>query len=190
MTRNRSISLGAGLAIVLLLLLLVAAGIYASPYWSVHQMKEAARERDVDALLARVDQSALRQSVRLSLGFKLGEALHGAQAESGKAQAEGARAQAAAQVDPLTETLTSPPLLIAMLIEGRPSRALTGSGFAGVQPPSASDEGLGEWETRLRYVDSATVHVRSDKAPQAGGFILRRTGLVDWKLSGLLLPGS
>ncbi|MGR4869833.1 DUF2939 domain-containing protein [Variovorax sp. LARHSF232] len=184
MTRNKSIALGAGLAIVLLLL--VAAGIYASPYWSVHQMKEAARERDVDALLARVDQSALRQSVRLSLGFKLSEALHDAQAESGKAQAEGARAQAAAQVDPLTEALTSPPLLIAMLIEGRPSRALGGIG----RLPASGDADLGEWEAQLRYVDSATVQVRSSQAPQAGGFILRRSGLIDWKLSGLLLPGQ
>ncbi len=184
MTRNKSIAWGAGLTIVLLLLL-VAAGIYASPYWAVHQMKEAARERNVDALLARVDQSALRQSVRLALGFQLSETLHEAQAESGKALAQGALPQAAAQLDPLTAALTSPPLLIAMLIEGRPSRALGGLG----RLPASGDADLGEWEAQLRYVDSATVQVRSRQTPQAGGFILRRSGLIDWKLSGLLLPG-
>jgi hypothetical protein len=190
MTRKTSIAWGLGLLTALLLAL--AAGLYAAPYWSMNRLKEAARERDIDALLAGVDQKALRQSVRLSLGFRFGESMQEAQAESGKPAADGARAISASQVDPLTERLTSPPLLIAMLLEGRPSQALLGGGFATprLSAAQAGDADLGHWKTELRYLDSATVQVRSKEAPQQGGFILRRSGMVDWKLSGLLMPGQ
>ena len=191
MTRKRSIIL---LTASMAAIVLAAAGaIFGAPYWSMHQLKTAAQERDVDALMARVDLNALRQSVRLSMGFRFSEALHEARAEGGKPLAEGARAAMAAQVDPLTETLVSPPLLIAMLIEGRPSRALTGAGPAGVQLAVAQAGALAArdgWHAQLHRVDSATVQVRARESPQAGGFVLKRTGLLDWKLSGLLLPDS
>lgn len=177
-------------AIALLVLAALAAGAatYASPWWSVHQMRKAAAERDADALLARVDQAALRQSVRLSLGFELTAAIHEAAGEKGR-QAEGASELVRMQLDPMTDTLTSAPLLMAMLIQGHPSPAL-GRGAALGVPRIAPSSEEGGWDAEVRYVDRSTVQVRAKNSPLAGGFILKRKGWLNWKLSGLQLPGQ
>ena len=58
---TRKLIFGAALG-ALVVVAAVAAVLYASPYWAVYQLKKAAQERDVDALLAHVDERALRLS--------------------------------------------------------------------------------------------------------------------------------
>jgi hypothetical protein len=187
MTRNKTIAVSAGL--LALLLLALAAAFYASPYWSVHQLKQAARERDVDALLEHVDQKALRQSVRLALGFQLAESIQGSAGEGARPMTRDSRESRDialnTTLDPMTEMLSSPTLLMAMLLEGHPSRALS----RGAPPLLILPETVpGDWPAEIRYLDRSTVEVRPKGGPDGGAFVLRRSGIVDWRLSGLRPP--
>jgi len=170
---------------------LVAGAYFGSPYWTVHQIRKAAQARDVDALMARVDQPALQRSVRLAMGFRLAEVLSGgARADSRPRLAEGATAIASAQAEPLVSLLSSPTLLFSMLIEGYPSQALTGqvSLPAAWQTAAQGGKAAGDWDARLNRVDASTIVLESRQSPGRGGFILRRSGWLKWKLSGLQLP--
>ncbi|MDM0111074.1 DUF2939 domain-containing protein [Variovorax sp. J22R133] len=171
---------------------LCAAAVYASPYWVVRELKEAARERDVDALLEHVDAQALRRSVRLAMGFRVEEQLLDSTDEDRRPAGPAAAQAARALVDPLSDTLTSPTLLMSMLIQGRPSELLApGMRVAPLTSVAqASELALAQWDATIQYVDWSTVLVGSKRTPNAGDFVLKRAGLVDWKLSGFRMPGQ
>ena len=124
------------------------------------------------------------------MGFRLNEAMTDAADEDRVPSAAGAIDAATALVDPLTEALTSPTLLMAMLIQGRPSELMGRNVLSG--PPmsvkQAGELARNDWSAELRYVDWSTVLVHSKDAPTSGDFILKRSGLVDWRLTGFQMP--
>jgi len=184
--KRKNLAIGA----ITVIVMAVAAGgvVYASPYWAIHVMKQAAIDRDVDELMARVDEPALRKSVQLALGFRLGEMLQENRGEgTRKPLPEEAQRNVASQAEPMVDALTSSTLLIAMIREGRPSQAL--GRFAAPSRPSADTSPAG-WSTEPRYLDSSTVEVHPKGAADAGAFVLRRSGILGWKLSGLRWPGA
>lgn len=158
-------------AAMALVVLVLAAAYYGAPYWTVHELKQAARDRDADALLVHVDQAALRKSVQLALGFSL--APSPASPES--------QATARSMLEAMPELLSSPTSLMAMLLQGHPSRVLDPeAAFVPVLPEAAD----GDWPVELRYVGRSTVEVRA-KGATGGAFILRRAGLFRWKWSAI-----
>ena len=171
---------------------LFGAAVYASPYWAVRELKEAARERDVDALLEHVDTNALRRNVRLAMGFKLQEQFIAPHDLDAKPAGPGASEAARALVDPMSDALTSPPLLMSMLIQGKPSDLMGGLQMAPLGTVAQAGEKAvgGHWDAAIEYVDWSTVLVASKSTPHAGNFILKRAGLMDWKLSGFRMPNQ
>ena len=187
MTRRFRPGLAAVLAVAVLACVAGAAD-YASPYWALHRLKQAALDRDVDAVMARVDQEAFERSIRQALGMRLSEAMYGARAEAPRTLPEGAQELAAARMDSLSHTFAESTAVMAMLIQGYPSSAVSGTAAlsrARLSAVEASEGEGGDWKAQLRYVDRHTVEVRSASMPGAGAFVLSRAGWWGWKLSGL-----
>src|SRR4051794_4658195 len=90
-----------------LILLAVAAGSwwYASPIWTLHQMREAARSNDAKKLSEYVDYPALREDLK-------GEFRRSMMSEMAKQQNEDlamlGSAFALALIDPLIDAMVSP----------------------------------------------------------------------------------
>lgn len=186
MTRRFRLGLAASLTVAVLACL-AGAAYYASPYWAVHRLKQAAQERDVDAVMAQVDQQALERSVRQALGLQLNVALYGGRTEGARTLPDGAPEAAAARMDAVSRTFAEPTAVMSMLIQGYPSSAITGVAALSRARLSAIEAGEGEgggWKAQVRYIDRRTVEVRSERMPGAGAFVLSRSGWWNWKLSG------
>ena len=169
MTRSRIWKVA--LAAAALVAIVLVGAYYGAPYWTVHELKQAARDRDADALLAHVDQAALRKSMQLALGFSL------AQPQGSPASQPAARPM----LDAMPELLSAPTSLMAMLLQGHPSRVLDPDAvFMPILPEAAE----GDWTVELRHVGRSTVEVRA-KGSTGGAFILRRAGLFRWKWSAI-----
>ena len=159
----------------------LAAAYWAAPYWTVRELKQAARDRDTDALLAHVDQGALRKSMELALGFSLADRQAEQAQRNPKAASPAAQEQVRSLVGGMPELLSSPTSLMSMLLQGHPSRALDPYG---VYVPMLPEAATGDWPVELRYVGHSIVEVRA-KGATGSAFILRRNGLFDWKWSAI-----
>jgi Protein of unknown function (DUF2939) len=161
---------------------LAALVLYASPYIAVHQMRSAAAERDAVRLSGFVDFPALRESLKRGVHARLaGQVLN----ESGQPTPAGAMgaAVAAALLGPMVDSLITPDSVGRLLQGQRPGAAL-----AGVSRDSAADEPL---QTRMGYESPRRFVVSVQQAGEGEepvDLVLRREGLLHWKLAELRLP--
>lgn len=156
---------------------LAAAGwLYASPFWTLKAMRDAAEARDAEALAAYVDFPALRADLKSDLSAAM-------MAEMARARATedmSARPDALglAMLDPLIEGMVSPAGL-QMMFAGNPAAASSATP-APLREVSASGEvtvtrnGLSEFRV-------------SGKGDDPAALVFRRDGL-GWRLVGIDLP--
>jgi hypothetical protein len=170
---------------LLVLALLAGIAVYASPYFTVHQLREAARERDAQALVAHVDFPALRQSLKLSVQDRLAGRERNERGDPTPAAAMGA-AVAAALLGPMVDVLITPETL-GRILQGESPLGLPG----GREPPTDSQEGRPRLLTEMGY-ESPGRFVFSlrregdDEEPIA--LVLHRQGLIGWRLAEMRLP--
>jgi len=170
---------------VLLLVFLVAgAGFYATPYYTAHQMQQAAQSNNHQALNSYVDYPALKESLKVSLNNSVGESLLKNKTDSGMNAF--AAMFAAAFVNPLVDVLVTPENIAAMLQADMP-KDLKKSESNNTQPAPPEDELI----TRKYYqdFDHFVIDVSSQKRPhEPFKFTFTRQGLLSWKLTGLTIP--
>jgi hypothetical protein len=168
--------LGIGLA------LLAGLALYASPYLAVQQMRSAAAERDAAKLSGYVDFPALRESLKRGVHARLAGQLLNENGQPTPASAMGA-AVAAALLGPMVDSLITPDSLGRMLQGQRPAAAMVGVSA----DPSAAEP----LQTRMGY-ESPSRFVVSLQQPgedeEPVDLVLRREGLLHWKLAELRLP--
>jgi Protein of unknown function (DUF2939) len=158
-----------------LILLAIAAGTwwYASPLWTLHQMREAARNDDAQKLSEYVDYPALREDLK-------GDFRRAVTSEMTKQQNDGfamiGSAFALALIDPLIDAMVTPEGVEAVFDQAKRNRV------SGKQPklPDVSNDPIVE----RKGFDEFSV---SDKDPAKGSLIFKRSGL-SWKLSGIHIP--
>lgn len=161
----------------ILILLAVAAGSwwYASPLWTLHQMREAARNDDAQKLSAYVDYPALRQSLK-------GELRRAMMSEMAKQQNDGlamlGSAFALTLINPLVDAVVTPEGVEAMFDQAKRDRVSTKQ----AKLPDASNDPIVE----RKGFDEFDVR---DKDPNKGSLIFKRSGL-GWKLSGIDIPAQ
>jgi hypothetical protein len=160
-------------------LLVAAATSFASPWWSLHRLRDAVARHDADAVSAQVDFPALRASVKDQLQASISRDVDSA--DGGNPFAEIGRKFAMAVANPLVDAVVSPEGVAAMVEHGKVSiaRPATASDAPGAEPP----------QEKPRYA----VHYRGwDRfavtAQDGGSFIFRRDGLWSWKLAGIDFP--
>jgi hypothetical protein len=160
-------------------LLVAAATSFASPWWSLHRLRNAVARHDADAVSAQVDFPALRASVKEQLQASIGRDVDSA--DGGNPFAEIGRKFAMAVANPLIDAAVSPEGVAAMVEHGK---------IAIAKPAPASEApGTEPAQEHPRYA----LHNRGwDRfavtAQDGGSFIFRRDGLWSWKLAGVDFP--
>ncbi len=180
--------LGVGIAVIVV----VAGSIYAAPYWTVYQMRNAIIANDAARFSEYVDFPALRENLKLQFTAKMMDQMKAPEAASNPFAALGS-ALAVGLVNRIVETMVTPSGVMFMLdrAKTKPSvaTAKADASATSADTSSAPAEQKKPAEYALRYQDSATVRAQSKTAEQgSGAFIFKRDGLWSWKLSGIELP--
>lgn len=168
------------------LLLLAGLGFYASPYLTLQQMRTAAAERDAGKLARHVDFEALKASLKAGVQARLIGDERNAQGQPPPANVMGA-AVAGALLGPMVDTLITPDSLARMLQGQSPATAALPQVGAPTAPTTAAeplDTRMG-YESPNRFVYSVT---KQGSGEEAIHLVLRRDGLLAWKLAELRLP--
>jgi hypothetical protein len=162
------------IALVLVLLIAAAAWWYASPIWTLREMREAAQAHDAARLSRHVDYPALRTDLKADLA---GYAMRHARANPQDAGANFAAALSSAFLGPVVDAVVSPQGVAAMFAhEDQVAKA------GEVVPVKAGDHPVIERD------DLDTFRVHGANASK-GALVFRREGL-SWKLAGVDLPQS
>ena len=171
----------AGIAVAATLLALSS---YASPYWTLHQMKTAIAKKDADGLSEHIDFPALRASFKGQMMTMMNKHIESAEMANNPIAAMG-QMMGAALVNQVVDAAVSPAGVMAMMEAGKVR--------PGTRPaPQANGDADAAKETSgysIDYRGWSKVAI-STSQQDAGKFILKRTGLWSWQLSALELPES
>jgi hypothetical protein len=157
--------------------LIIAAGAawyFASPDWTLHQMKAAADANDPDALNSYIDYPALREDLEAEITGQMA-----AEARKDRFPLRGlGLGIGTAMVGPAIDSLVTPATVRAALIARRDQ--------AQIKAPQAT--------SALRLPDNPVIVRRgfseflvASKQQPTSGLVFKRHGL-SWKLSGVDLP--
>jgi hypothetical protein len=175
------------LIVGLMTLAVVGGGyVYASPYLTVSQVRQAAARGDAETVNAHVDFPALRESFKGWMGAAMVRELSKQELRDNPFQALGA-ALAMTMMEKMVDVMVTPEMVRMMLQGQRPQ---------GPQPPGPGSRGeprvasQSDPEMRMGYeaYDRFVVTVRSKARPQDEfSMVWRRSGLT-WKLTAVRLP--
>lgn len=165
-------------AVVVAGLVLVTA--YASPYWTLHQMRSAIDHHDADGFSDHVDFPSLRESVKGQIMAKIGTGTDKEDAKADPFDSVG-HAMAIALLNPMVEAAISPAGVIAMIESGRAGPSKQGS----TVDASARSRDKIDYSVSYRSWDKVAV---TTKDSDGGSFVFKRHGIWDWKLSSIELP--
>jgi hypothetical protein len=165
----------------LLLVGAVAAGgwFYMTPYFAMKRLQHAAQAGDTEALREMVDFPAVRQSIK-------DEARHAVSGEIGGRSGSGALGSlggllAGTVVDRVVDVAVQPEGIAAMTRGIRPGARRNGESREHVDANVDVHRG---YESMDRYVVSFR---DEDSGKQRLALVMRRDGLLDWKLSAVRL---
>jgi len=175
----------------ILLISAATVGFFFSPYWTVHNIRQAALEKDAAALSDHVDYPALRESLKANVNALLAQEVAKKKGDN-PLEAFGA-ALAAAFVNPLIDALVTPESLTMLLAGEKPDVRKLGAATwnkssspkAEGKPAEASNVDMtGRYESLNRFI--VRVKEKGSSEPPVE-FVLTRHGLLSWKLSALRL---
>ena len=156
-------------------MLLVVGWWFASPWWTLKQMRDAAEANDAQALSAHVDYDALRENLKATVRAEMAkEMMAGGSGDDGM-EGFGA-AFGMAMVEPMIDAMVTPETLAAAF-EQRAEDADN-------RLPS-----VGEDEEPQITRDGLNRFILHGDDREEGGFIFERRGL-GWKVVGMQIPES
>ena len=167
-------------AAIAAVVVVAALSSYASPYWTLHQMKTAIAGKDADALSEYIDFPAVRDSFKGQMMAMMNKRMPSSGAENNPFAAMG-QMMGVALIEQVVNAAVSPAGVMAMMEAGK------------VKPDAhpAQDADRSTAREKIDYsVDYRgwnKVAVSTSKQ-DAGHFILKRTGLWSWQLSAIELP--
>jgi Protein of unknown function (DUF2939) len=170
----KKITLAAAVAAIAL-----AASVYASPYYALHQMKNAIAERNVDALASQVDFPALRGSIKRQLEKTMGDSIQAATASDNPFAAMG-QAMVTTMLGKMVDAMVSPEGVAAMVSKSAVGAdANKGTSDTGAQEKADYSVAYAGW-------DKFVVRAKTG-GDEKGSLVLQRHGLWNWKLSAIEL---
>ncbi|PIF13223.1 DUF2939 domain-containing protein [Janthinobacterium sp. 13] len=162
----------------------VAVTAYASPYYTLHQIKTALAERNADALAAHVDFPALRASVKTQLEASMARSIE-ATAGSGNPLAALGQSIASAMLGKMVDTMVSPAGVVALVNKSAVSPQ------AEPNPDAPADGARKKADYSAGYAGLNTFIVRAkDGNAQEGALVLLRHGVWGWKLSSIEIASA
>lgn len=164
----------------------IAATVYASPYYALHQIKTALAERNADALAAHVDFPALRASVKTQLEASMARSIE-ATAGSGNPLAALGQSIASAMLGKMVDTMVSPAGVVALVNKSAVSPQAEGN----ANPDAPADGARKKADYTAGYAGMNTFVVRAkDGNAQEGALVLLRHGVWGWKLSSIEIASA
>lgn len=177
---------------IVVAILAVAGAYYASPYWTVRQLREAAEARDADRMSDFVDFPSLRESIKAELQASVVmPMLNDPKMKDNPFAGLGAML-AGAMLGPMIDSMISPAGLAAMLKQGPPSKPSEVMSKPPAVDGAAPARGAVDEAVRSTYSGLnrfVVAYARPDEPiDRAPALIFRRDGLFSWKLSKVRLP--
>lgn len=158
-------------------MLAAAAWWFASPWWTLREMREAAEARDAARLSAYVDYAAVRQDLK----GEIRRMVAGQMGQSTKDPMQAFGSQLVLSIaDPMIDAMITPADVQAMFARTPPLGESAPAAAASKAPVQASDEPVIERQGANRFRVS-------DKDRTKGAMIFERRGL-HWKLVAIDLP--
>ena len=154
---------------------------YASPYWTLHQMKTAIADKDAARFFSYVDFPALRESVKGQMMVMMNERLSRPEMADNPFAGLG-QMVGAALINPIVDAAVSPAGVIAMFESGKVQPLPGAAGKQEAPPPGDSNADSSNYAVDYESWSSVAISKPGDAA---GRFILKRTGLWSWQLAAL-----
>ena len=156
---------------------------YASPYYTLYQMKTALAERDAAALAEHVDFPALRENIKLQINGAMAESVKATVGADNPFAAMG-QAFASSMTNKMVDAMVSPAGVVALV-----NKSVAGSeqkvGDAETAQ-GARAEAKGRYVAAYANWDSFVIRPTA-RQEDGGGLVLRRHGVWSWKLSAIEL---
>lgn len=186
MTRSTKLSLALAVAAALLL----AVYWWASPYWEIRQMGEAARSHDGERFNAHVDYPRLRDSLRSQLSARLHASID--ESAGSNPVAGLGRAMGSAMIDRVVDAMVRPEFVMMALRE--PVRVVEANPARPAPPPAPAGEPAAEsprWHYRREGPNRLIVQpAGAEPVPKALALVFERRGFAHWNLVELRLPAG
>ncbi|PHV50971.1 hypothetical protein CSQ91_07470 [Janthinobacterium sp. BJB301] len=164
----------------------IATTVYASPYYTLHQIKTALAERNAEALAAHVDFPALRASVKTQLEASMARSIE-ATAGSGNPLAALGQSIANAMLGKMVDTMVSPAGVVALVNKS----AVSPQAEVKANPDAPADGARKKADYTAGYAGVNTFVVRAkDGNAQEGALVLLRHGVWGWKLSSIEIASA
>lgn len=170
--------------------LLAAAAFYATPYWALNQMRAAAQNRDADKLNTLVDFPAVRADLKTAISAKISTQMNKSEATSALSALGSAMVETI--VNPMVDALITPENLAQIMRTPESAGKTTDTPPTSAPPKNdqPSNERPNTVETTMGYTgfNEFVVHLKRHNTDKEIRLILKREGLIQWKLAGLRLP--
>jgi len=160
---------------------------YASPYWTIYQMRSAIETRDPEKFSRYVDYPALRENLKAQIVLSLKEQLPSPEKDNpfaGLGQMIGL-----AMVNTVVDAMVSPAGVMALMAgekpAAKPSQPAPAPGPANPKKEAAKD--TLKYDVSYRRWDLVQATATRDNGEQIV-VDLRRDGLWSWKWAGVKLP--
>lgn len=169
---------------------LFAAYVFAAPYITVYQIKSAAEAHDGDALSEHIDFPSVRQSVKDQINAMLAKKMVAAdeKMKNNPLARLATAALAGAMVEKMVDVYVTPAGLLQLLAGKKPEPEYSQSS---TQNPDATADAnrkpLADASLAYESLDKFMVRVKHSNGKE-GQFILRRKGLIGWKLTDVIVP--
>jgi len=168
------------------LVVVLGAGLYATPYITVLQMRSAAQAKDAEKLSNYVDFPALRENLKTSFNEKINAEM----AKSKDTSPFGAlgAAVAGALINPMVDAMVTPQSL-SMIVQGeqpkgdKPQPDTPPATDSGNKPDANTDVSMG-----YEGFNQFAVNIKHKNVAAPVSLIFHREGLISWKLAALRLP--
>lgn len=177
---------------------------FAAPYWTVHQMREAAKAGDADRFNAYVDYPRLRENMTTQLaGPAVGteDTSEGAGRESKNSMGGIGRMLGRALATGAVQALVRPEVVMRAMQYGQlmpKKREEDPSAPDGSAPAPSGQDGASashrqddvQWWTERSGLDKVTFYARRSDQPASRklGLVLERRGWVSWQLTDIRIP--
>jgi hypothetical protein len=169
--------------VVSILAIIFAIYVVAAPYITVHQMRDAAKQRDGEALSEHIDFPSVRQSIKDQLNAKFAKAVSEDKEMSDSALAPLGMAFASVVIDKAIDVYVTP-AGIAQLMAGENLQPDTDR--EGGRHDSADREPLSEASMSYEAISKFSVRVKNEDGEEVK-FVFRRRG-IGWKMTDIIIP--
>lgn len=169
--------------VVSIVAIIFAIYVVAAPYITVHQIKEAAKLRDGEALSEHIDFPSVRQSFKDQLNAKFAKAMSEDKEMSDSLFAPLGMAFASVVIDKAIDVYVTP-AGITQLMAGESLQADAEQEVSRDEPTDR--EPLSDASMSYEALNKFSVRVK-DKDGEEIKFVLRRRG-IGWKMTDIIIP--